>query len=175
MLVKELETLKASAELISVTLYDEECPVTGIVYLTNSRVTALVLFDDNGEYGGWTLFETSRISGVTWGNREHQAVASLIDTSYERVLPVNGKKTFNQSLVELGSRLECISLYIEGCGDDFDMGRVAEFDSHWLKVHTYGSKATLSRSWRCIARDTIVRIEVDTPYMNRVLGLHKDL
>ena len=176
MLIKELETLKTASELVSLYLYGDDEPLTGLIHTANSRVTAMVLFNDNGEYEGWTLFETANITGMTWGDREHRAIAKLVDISFERVLPLKGKMSFAQSLIELGSRLECVALYTQEneSEDDFDMVRVVDFDGHWLKVHTYGSKQTLSRGWKMIPREDVIRIEVDTPYMNRMLLLHKE-
>ncbi|MTI13146.1 hypothetical protein [Sansalvadorimonas verongulae] len=148
----------------------------GIVHTVNNRVTAMVLFSENGEYEGWTLFETASITGILWGNREHRAITRLIDTSYDRVLPVKGKATFAHSLVELGTRLECIGIFTctEDGEDKFDIVRIVDYDNHWLKVQIFGSKDTLSTGWKMIPREDVLRIEIDNPYMNRVVLLHRD-
>ena len=176
MLVNELESLKSAGELVSLYLHGDEEPLLGIVHTINNRVTAMVLFSENGEYEGWTLFETANITGMLWGNREHRAIGRLIDTSYERVIPVKGKASFSHSLIELGARLECIGIFTcaEGEGGGFDMGRIVDYDGHWLKVHIYGGKDTLSTGWKIMPREDVLRIEIDTPYMNKVVLLHRD-
>ncbi|WP_281649241.1 hypothetical protein [Parendozoicomonas sp. Alg238-R29] len=175
MLVKELESLKAAGELITLHLEGDEEALTGIVHTVNNRVTAMILFSDNGDYEGWTLLDTSSVTDLFWGNREHRAIARLIDTSFERVLPMKSRMSFDHSVVELGCRLECIGMFT--CADEgdehFTMGRVLEYDGHWLKVQTLGAKDTLSLGWKMIPRENVVRIEVDSPYMNRLLMLHK--
>ena len=175
MLVKELELLKSAGELISLYLHGSDEPLMGIVHTVNSRVTAMILFSENGDYEGWTLFETANITGMQWGDREHRAISRLVDTSFERVLPVKGKMSFGHSLVELGSRLECVGIFTCDEGDGgFTMGRVMDYDGQWLKVQTYGAKDTLSSGWKMIPREDVLRIEIDTPYMNRIILLHKE-
>ena len=175
MLEQELEMLKSTAEVVFLYLCGDEEPLTGIIHTANNRVTAMILFNDNGEYEGWTVFETENVTQLVWGNREHRALSQLIDTSLQRVLPLKGKMSFTQNMVELGSRLECIALYIQGeNGDSYEIVKVTGFDVRWLKIHTFGSKETLSKGWKLIPRDDVIRIEVDTPYMNRMLLLHRE-
>ena len=173
MLHNELTALRKASELVTVTLEAGVQSLTGIIHMANNRVTALVLYSDEGEYQGWTFFETSLITQLYWGNREHQAIASLVDNSFKRVLPLNSKASFSASVVELGRRLECIGLCIYGEEEGLNLVKIVESGNEWLKVLTYGSKSTLSQGWKMIPLDEVCRIEVDSPYINKTSQLHK--
>ncbi|MCL6269573.1 hypothetical protein M3P05_06415 [Sansalvadorimonas sp. 2012CJ34-2] len=173
MLLNELTALKKASELVTIVLDSCTDQLTGIIHTTNNRVTALVLYCEEGEYQGWTFFETDQINEIYWGDREHRAIASLIDNNLQRVLPIKNNATFSSCVVELGRRLECVGLYTFREEEGFDLVKIVDFSSEWLKVMAYGTKSTLSSGWKIIPREEVCRIEIDSPYINKTAQLHK--
>ena len=173
MLIDELIALKKASELVTVFLDPGTTGLTGMIHTANSRVTALVLYSEDGDYQGWTFFETARISQVEWGNREHQAISCLIDNSFQRVIPLKSASSFSASVVELGRRLECIGLYTFTDEEQFELVKIVDFSSEWLKVVAYGNKSTLSQGYKLMHREEVGRVEVGSPYINKTVQLHQ--
>ena len=115
MLIDELTALKKTAELVTLSLDYDSSDLTGIIHIANNQITALVQYSDEGEYQGWTFFETSQITRICWGNREHKAIASLIDNSFERVLPLKSKSQLCHLCGRAGAQVGvCRALYGRG-------------------------------------------------------------
>ncbi|MBU6954585.1 hypothetical protein [Hahella sp. HN01] len=172
MLIKELNALKENQELVSIerNCHDEE--LTGFIHTATEDVIIMSLFSNDGDYEGIAIFETDQISEVYWGNREHKAIASLIDTSQEINFPKVKGKIFPDILIELNNAYGSLCLYQHHSEARFDVGQIIDHDD-WLKVHALGNKKSLSPLYKLIQKDDISRVDIDSPYQKKIVNLHK--
>jgi hypothetical protein len=172
MLVPELKKLKLQSELISIErdCHDEE--LTGIICDINENITSMHLYTDDGAYDGFTVFKTEQIIEVFWGNREHQAISHLISQAEFVTTPKFESKEFQDIIIELGTKFESICFHVEDNEEKYDIGKIVKYDDDWMKIHTYAITKSLSRMYKLILREPISRIVINSPYQNKIVGLH---
>ncbi len=172
MLIPELKKIKLQSELISIErdCHDEE--LTGIICDIDDKITSMHLYSDDGDYGGFTVFETDQITNVVWGNREHQAISHLIAQNESVTTPKFESKVFQDIIIELGTKFESVCFYEENSEEKYDIGKIVKYDDDWLKIHTYATKKSLSRMYKLLLRETISRIVINLPYQNKIVDLH---
>jgi hypothetical protein len=172
MLATELKKLTLQSEIISIErdCHDEE--LTGILCDTNFHVTTMHLYTNEGEYDGFTVFETNQITEVFWGNREHKAIAHLVKKNAAVKAPKLVAKEFPDIMIELGTKYSSLCFHPVNFEDKFDIGVIKKHDKEWLKIRTFGVKKSLSRLYKLLLKESISRIVVDSPYQNQIVELH---
>ena len=172
MLTTELKKLMLQSEIVSIErdCHDEE--LTGILCDTNYHITSMHLYTNEGEYDGFTVFETNQITEVFWGNREHKAIDYLVKKNGVKKNPKLTAKEFHEIMIELNAHFSSLCFHPVNCEDKFDIAVIKKHDEEWLKLRTYGVKKSLSRLNKLILKETISRIVVDSPYQNQIVELH---
>ena len=127
---------------------------------------------NDGDYDGFTIYETDQITKVVWGDREHQAISHLISRTESVTTPKFESKIFQDIIIELGTKSESVCFYEENSEEKYDIGKIVKYDDDWLKIHTYAIKNSLSRMYKLLLRETISRIAIDSPYQNKIVDLH---
>lgn len=173
MIIPELKKLKLQEELISIKRDCSEDDLIGVVEFVTDEVLALRLYTEDGMFDGFTLFEIDQITEVLWGDREHKAIALLTQKYGEkRRLTVTG-----QSLVEIAIELSRIKssiyLYHNYNEDNLDLCKIISSDEEWLKLETFGTIDTLSKSTKLIQTASVFRVTVDSPYQDKIIELHQ--
>ena len=125
------------------------------------------LYTDDGDYDGFTVFETGQITEVFWGNREHRAISHLVAKGEAAIAPTFKSNEFQDIIIELNTEFENLCFHESGCEDNFDIGYIENHDEKWLKIHTFSVKKSLSRMYKLILRDSISRIVINSPYQNK--------
>jgi hypothetical protein len=173
MIVAELKKLKLQEEMISIKLESSDDELTGIVEFVNDEVIALRLYTDDGLFDGFTLFEISQISEVLWGDRMHKSIALLTQKYGEKKrLTVTGQ-TLLEIAVELSNIKSSLYLYHSFNEDNLDLCKIISSDEEWLKLDSFGTNDTLSKSTKLIQTSSILRVTVDSPYQDKMVELHK--
>jgi hypothetical protein len=173
MIIPELKKLKLQEELISIKRDCSEDDLIGVVEFVTDEVLALRLYTEDGLFDGFTLFEIDQITEVLWGDREHKAIALLTQKYGEkRRLTVTG-----QSLVEIAIELSRIKssiyLYHNYNEDNLDLCKIISGDEEWLKLETFGTIDTLSKSTKLIQTASVFRVTVDSPYQDKIIELYR--
>ncbi|MBV1928845.1 MAG: hypothetical protein KUG81_04970 [Gammaproteobacteria bacterium] len=173
MLLTQLKELQLQSELISVnrSCHDEE--LTGIVCGADDNITSMHLYDNDGVYDGFTIFETYQVEEIFWGNREHKAISYLIEDKKKLYTPKLESKEFKEAIIELNSHFSSISFYASNDEDNFHMGKIESHDGTWLKINTFAIKNSLSPMKRLMQWESISRVDVNSPYQNKIVDLHK--
>jgi hypothetical protein len=174
MIISELKKLKLQEELITIKRDCSEEHLTGYVEFVNEEVLALRLYTEEGLFDGNTIFEIHQISEIVWGDREHKAIASLIQKYGEkRRLSVTG-----ESLVEIAVELSKVKtslyLYHDFNEENLDLCKIISSDEEWLKLDVFGTSDTLCKSTKLIQSTSLIRITVDSPYQDKMVELHKN-
>lgn len=175
MIISELKKIILQSELVSIErdCHDEE--LTGFVCEANENIVVMKLFTDDGDYDGFTVFETSQINEIYWGNREHKAIAHLVSKNETRnSIPKFKKEEFKDIIIEAGKSYENICIYLAGSEENFDIAQILESDNVWVKIHTYGVKSSLSRKYKMQLVDDISRIVIGSPYQNKIVSLYDE-
>lgn len=175
MIIPELKQLQLKNEAVSVYRDCSNDELTGTVCKVNEHVTAMQLFHDDGTFEGMTIFETAQITDLVWGDRKHQATTKLISKLHPDALPKFESTEFRNIVLELGDHYDCLSIYSDGNESAFDIGTIEKYDETWIKIKSYGTRATLSPSYRIFLRSSIVRVVVNSPYQNAIYELHEEL
>ncbi len=172
LLIPELKKLQLQSEVISLerNCHDEE--LTGIICRIDDNITTMHLYTDDVDYGGFTAFETDQITEIYWGNREHQAISHLISEGKAVKKPKLESKRFQDIIIELGTKNKSVCFHMGSCEGKFDIGQIVKYDHEWLKIYTFGIKKSLSRMYKLILRESVSRIVIDSPYQNKIVGLH---
>ncbi len=172
MLVPELKKLKLQSQLVSIErdCHDEE--LTGYICDIDDQITSMHLFDNDGVYEGFTVFETEQITEVYWGNREHLAIAHLASQNAPKTTPKLESKDFQEIITEFNSKHESLCFHAGGNEDAYDIASITEFDDTWFKLKTFSIKKSLSPLHKLILRESITRIVVNSPYQNKIVELH---
>jgi len=172
MLIPELKKLKLKSELVSVErdCHDEE--LTGFICEINNEVTTMTLYDDDGTYNGFTVFETDQITEVFWGNREHRAISNLISQTKLVKAPVIAAKAFVDIVIELNEKSDSICIHMSGNEDTYYLGKIEKYDEKWINMKNLGVKKTLSPMHKIFLRESISRVVVDSPYQKGIVQLH---
>lgn len=171
MLVSELKKLKLQNELITLRRTASDEDITGTVEFINKEVTVICQYTDEGEYDGYAVFYTGQIYEVLWGNREHKGIAALV-AQYGKKAPFKATgDSFVKLLQSLNDNYNSLSVYTDG-GSSFDLARIEKMSGDWLKINSYGPKKSLSGLTKLIQFEDIERIDVDSPYQNRIVELH---
>ena len=173
MLISELKQLQLKSETISIERDCSEDELTGLIALVTENIVAMHLYTDNGNYDGFTVFKTEQITEVFWGNREHRAIAHLITQAPSQSAPTIKSSSFRDIVIELDAKFESMCFYTNAGEDAFSIGRIEKFDETWMKVKTFGVKNTLSQKFVIFLRDTLTRIDVNSPYQNKMVDLHQ--
>ena len=173
MLVEELQKLSQNDVLVSIDrdCHDEE--LTGFICQVSESVITMQLFTNNGDYDGFTLFETNQIESVWWGNREHHAIQHLVELKQlpDRILFEN--LNFFDAILELNDQKPSLEIYCSNDEDRFDIGKIEAMYEDWCKITTFSKKATLSPMKRIFRIDSISRVSVDSPYQKSIVALHQ--
>jgi hypothetical protein len=173
MIIPELKKLKLQEELVSISRDCSEDDLTGFVEFVTDEVVALRLYTEEGLFDGFTLFEINQITQVNWGDREHKALALLTQKYGEkRRLSVTGQ-TLPEIAIELSNSKSSVYLYYDFNEDNLDLCKIISSDEEWLKLDTFGTSDTLSRSIKLIQASSVLRITVDSPYQNKMVELHQ--
>ena len=172
MLVSELRELKRQSKLVSVerNCHDEE--LTGVICHIDDSVIAMHLYDDNGEYEGFTVFETEQVTEVYWGNREHRAIHYLASYNLPVETPTFKNETFQDIILELNSSCTSVCLHTSDSENEFDIVKILKSDEDWFKVQSFAIKKSLSPLVKLIARENITRVVVNSPYQTKIVELH---
>ena len=174
MLTQELKKLKLQSELISVSRDCSDEDLTGTIEFVSDDAVVMCLYTDDGEYDGFTLFETHQIDCLFWGNREHEAIKLLVNEYGEHKKLKLHQQSFESLLFELAETHSQLCFFHQQEEDSFDIGEIKAKDKEWIKIHTYGPKNSLSRLYKLIRIDTITRVTVDSPYQNKLLELFNE-
>jgi len=173
MLVTKLNNLKSLNELISIRRNCGDEDHTGVIEFANDEIIIMCRYTDDGEYDGYSMFYTEQAYEVLWGNREHKAISNLIK-KYGNKVPFKAKgNTFEEVFSSIQDTYSNICIYTSD-ESSFDIGVIEESSEDWLEVKNYGPKKTLSNLNKLIKVDDIGRIDVDSPYQNRIVELHQD-
>lgn len=173
MLIQELKKLTLKSEVISLERNCHNQALTGVLTSINERTTGMQLYTEEGDYEGYTLFETVQITDVCWGNREHQALGYLIEQQDTPCPPTFSSKSFQERILELGQKYASVCFHEAGYEESFILGEIEKCDPQWLKIHAYGITHSLSRMYRMVLRQEISRVVVDSPYQHKILHLHQ--
>ena len=173
MLIKELTQLQLQKKLISLDrdCHDEE--LTGIIVAVNDSFVLLQEYTEDGLFDGFTIFETSQIDEVYWGNREHESIAALINKDITVTAPKLKSETFLDAVIELSQIYSNICIFKYNDEDTFAIATINSSDEDWLHISTFGPKRSLSRMLKIMRLDSISRISVDSPYQNNIERLHQ--
>ncbi|GEM_PF-3638732 len=172
MLIKELKKLKAKEELVTIIRTCDGEGLTGCLTQVNENYVAMHLYNDDGKYDGFTIFETYQIEEVLWGNREHKAIDYLINKGEPIITPRLKTRAFQNAILEVSKKYGCLMLYKSYTDDMFDIVDILGHDDDWLKVQTYGTKQSLSRMTKLIERYDICRVTVNSAYQKDIVNLH---
>ncbi|MBF7074608.1 hypothetical protein ISG33_14475 [Glaciecola sp. MH2013] len=172
MLLKELKSLKLSKELVSIDrdCHDEE--MTGFLLEVNENFMVMSLYTDDGLFDGVSMFETSQIDEVYWGNREHESIKALISDSAVKMLGKLKSTTFENAILEVGNENNSLCIYCHHNESKFEVAEIINQSDGWLKIHTFGAKRSLSRLYKLIQVDSISRVDFNSPYQNNIVKLH---
>ncbi len=173
MLIKELAQLQLQKKLISVDrdCHDEE--LTGIIISANDSFVLFQEITEDGVFDGFTIFETTQIDEVYWGNREHESIAALIDKDISVVIPKLDSETFSDAVIELSKLYSNICIFKYHDEDTFSIATINSYDDDWLNISTFGPKRSLSRMEKIMKSDSISRVSVDSPYQKNIEKLHQ--
>lgn len=174
MILQELKKLKLQSELMSIRRHCSEDNLTGSVELITDELVVLCLWNDEGRFNGFTLFELSQINEVIWGSRELKAIAMLVKRYGEKPSFSLKSQSFFEALDELSQRYSTLCLYHEHGENSFDIAKVENQSGEWIKISTFGPKRTLTRTNKLIYLKHILRITVDSPYQSTVIEVHKE-
>jgi hypothetical protein len=174
MIVTELLKHQADQTLVSVERSDvSDDEIRGFILRADDDLVVMSMYSSDGEYEGLTLFPTSQITEVAWGNRELKAIRHLIVDDVQNNTPYIEGIELGEIIEELSRKYECVALMENGDESYFDVARLASYDQEWLKLECYGNKRTLSKYTKLTRVDNISRVEFDTIYVQRILRLHK--
>jgi hypothetical protein len=173
MIIPELKKLKLQEELVSINRDCGDDDLTGIVEFVTEEVIALRLYTEEGLFDGFTLFEINQISEILWGDREHKAMALLIQKHGEKRRLTVTSETLLEIAIELSSVKNSIYLFHSFNEDNLDLCKIISNDDEWLKLDVFGSIDTLSKSTKLIQSSSVLRITVDSPYQDKIVELHK--
>ncbi|MBA6231451.1 MULTISPECIES: hypothetical protein [unclassified Colwellia] len=171
MLISELKKLKLEQELISVRRSCADEDQTGIIEFVNDEITIFCMYTDDGEYDGYTLFYTEQIYEVLWGNREHEAISTLIQKYGKKSSIEFDGESFEDIFKSLSVNYSSLCIYTDD-ESQFDIAVVESQDDDWLKIKTFGPKKTLSSLYKLIKNSDVGRIDIDSPYQNKIVELH---
>jgi len=173
MIIPELKKLKLQEELVSIKRDCSDDNLTGFVEFVTDEVLALRLYTEDGLFDGFTVFEISQITEVIWGDREHKAMALLTQKYGEkRRLTVTGQSLI-EIAVELSNIKSSIYLYQDYNEDNLDLCKILSSDEEWLKLETFGTIDTLSKSTKLIHTSSVCRVTIDSPYQDKIIELHQ--
>jgi len=172
MLLRELHKLQLQQKLISIDRGCHNEELTGFLVKATESYVLLQLFTDDGDYDGLSLFEIDQIEEVFWGNREHEAIAALIDKSKPANLPKLETESFTEAMRELIDKFSSVMVFTHHDEDNFSIAQVTEQDDEWLKLYTFGPKRSLSRLNQLVRKDNVSRLSVDSPYQRNIEALH---
>lgn len=175
MIIDELKNLASIKELVSIELSDyDSSEMTGFVLSVSPDLLLVQLINNDGTSDGYTVFEPSLISGVSWGNRELRCIKLLSDKR-SNVLPiVLGSITFQKSVLVLSKKYKAIGVYLYDNSSKFDVANVVDSNSTWLKLHCFGTRKTLSRGTKLIRREDVCRIEFGSTYITDIVELNNN-
>jgi hypothetical protein len=173
MLVSELKKLKLEQKLISIRRSCADDDITGVIELINDEITIICMYTDDGEYDGYALFYTKQIYEVLWGNREHKAISTLIQ-KYGNKSPIQiSGESFEDVFNTLNEEYSSLCIYTDD-ESQFDIAVVEKQGDNWLKIQTFGPKKSLSSLYKLLKVNDIGRVDVDSPYQNKIVELHKN-
>ena len=176
MILDELKLLVSDKTLVTIEREDVSSDqITGVIVKFNEEFVLMCLHDDAGKFDGFSIFATSQISEILWGNREHECIAEFMKNETTQPDPEIDLSTMPDILVQLGKKYPAVSLMEDGDESSFDVAEIVKVDEKWVKLHCYGTLKTLSRLKKIVSVDTFSRIEFDSPYVKRILNLHKNL
>ena len=173
MMLQELKKLKLQSELLSVRRHCSDDDLIGMVEYINNELLVLCLWNDEGRFNGFTVFEIAQINELIWGSREHKAIAMLVKRFGEKPSFSLKSQNFFDALAELSQQHDTLCLYHEHGENSFDIAKIEDQNGEWLKISTYGPKRTLSRTNKLIYQKHILRITIDSPYQNSIVEVHK--
>ena len=154
---------------------DEVCDeqVTGVLADVNEDFVLMKMVSDAGEFDGFTVFPIGQITEVIWGNREHRCIAELLKKKTTISSPPITLDSIEGILAQLREEYDAVALMADGDETEFDVAQIITVDEDWVKIHCYGTTKTLSRIHKIVSIDSFSRIEFDTPYINKLLYLHR--
>lgn len=172
LLFSELKQLAEARELISIErdCHDEE--LTGFIGTLTENMVSMQLFNNDGEFDGFTFFQFSQITQVFWGNREHQAILHLTKQKSAPEMPILVSSDLSDAILELNQRYSSLCFHEAHDEDRFNVAVIEEHDEDWYKIQTFSIRKSLSRLNKIINANTISRVVVDSPYQNRIVELH---
>jgi len=175
MIIDEFKKLASTKELVSIELSDfDSSKITGFVLSVSPDLLLIQLINGDGTSDGYTVFEPSLISGVSWGDRELRCIKLLSDKR-SNVLPiVLGAKTFQKSVLVLSKKYKAIGIYAYDDRKKFEIANVVDSDNVWLKLHCFGARKTLSRLTKLIRREDVCRIEFGSRYIADIVDLNNE-
>lgn len=173
LLVTELKKVKLQSELITISRTSDYDELTGFISSVNDTITSMHLYENDGIYDGFTIFETHQIDAVWWNNREHKAIAHHVEKDKNRITPKLKSRALQNIILELNSSFDSLEIYKDGVSDSFDVGKIEDHDGKWFKLDCFGNRNTLSRQKKIYLREEISRVVVNSPYQNQITELHK--
>ena len=173
MIVKELKKLILQSELVSIERDCNDEDLRGIVAFVTVNLCGMHLFTDQGEYDGFTLFETTQIEEVYWGNREHKAIKACIPKDLIKYETPNiTSNHFIDAILDLSQFSKSLCFYQYGDEDMFCIGEILDKDEEWLKLNAWGVKKSLSRKQILLKIGNISRVVANSPYQLQIVNLH---
>jgi len=145
---------------------------SGFVLRADNNLVMMRMYSDDGEYEGMTVFPTSQISKLFWGNRTHLAIIHLIE---DEVLQDESKIEsvgLGDVVEELCRKYDCAGLVENRDENRFAVAKLIRHDEEWLKLECYGTKKTLSKLTKLVQFDSVSRVDFDTPYFRKIVKLH---
>lgn len=171
MLIQEIKKLQLQKELVSIRRGCSDEDQTGRFEFINHEIALFSLYSDEGEFDGYTFFYVNQITEIMWGNREHKSIATLIENRSKPKLLL-GSESFVALLKEAAAKYDSLCIYHTDEEDSFDIAKILDISDGWVKIQTYGPKRTLSKLFKLIELESIVRVTVDSPYQNNIVRLH---
>lgn len=173
MIVQELKKLKLQSELLSVRRHCSDDDLVGSVEYVNDELLVLCLWNDEGRFNGYTVFEIGQINELIWGSREHKAIAMLAKRSTDKPSFSLKSQSFFDALQELSQQHDTVCLYHEHGENSFDIAKIEDLNGEWLKISTFGPKRTLSRTNKLLYLKHLLRMTVNSPYQESIIEVHK--
>ncbi len=172
MLIAALKKLQLQAEMVSLERSCHDEALTGLIKSVTEHIICMHLYTNEGEYDGFTVFETEQVTEVIWGNREHKAIAAGVSQSTKQPSWKYGNKKFATVLSELSQSGHSICLHEYHDEDEFDIADIVEYSDGWIKARCYGTRKSLSMMDKLIRVDELSRIVLNSPYQNQIVDLH---
>jgi hypothetical protein len=172
MLLQELKKLKLCKELVTIARSCGDEDITGCIELINAEVTMMSLFDVEGVFDGYTVFYTHQIFEVFWGNREHRGIALLVQKYGKKDKLVVAGDTFIDIIDSLTRHYASLCIYTDD-ESSYDVAVIENRTEDWVKIKTFGSRDSLSSMLKLLQVCDITRVDVDSPYQNKIVELNK--